>query len=38
VPGSAFGTPDWIRISYAASESLVVEGCRRVAELAAEMA
>jgi aspartate aminotransferase len=37
VPGSAFGTPDWIRISYAAEERLVVEACRRIAELAAEM-
>lgn len=37
VPGAAFGTPDWIRISYAAEERLVVEACRRIAELAAEM-
>lgn len=34
VPGSAFRTPDWVRISYAASESQVVEACRRVAKLA----
>ena len=35
VPGAAFRTPDWIRISYAAERALVVEACRRVA-LAAE--
>jgi aspartate aminotransferase len=37
VPGSAFRTPDWVRISYAAERSLVVEACRRVARLAAGM-
>lgn len=35
VPGAAFRTPDWIRISYAAEREQVVEACRRVA-LAAE--
>lgn len=34
VPGSAFRTPDWIRISYAAEMSLVLEACRRVAAAA----
>jgi aspartate aminotransferase len=34
VPGSAFRTPEWVRISYAATESQVVEACRRVARLA----
>ncbi len=34
VPGSAFRTPDWVRISYAAEKSLVVEACRRVVRLA----
>lgn len=35
VPGAAFRTPDWIRMSYAAERSQVIEACRRVA-LAAE--
>jgi aspartate aminotransferase len=30
VPGAAFRTPDWVRISYAAEMSLVLEACRRV--------
>jgi aspartate aminotransferase len=30
VPGAAFRTPDWVRISYAAEMSLVMEACRRV--------
>ena len=38
VPGSAFRTPDWVRISYAAEKSQVVEACRRVARLADSMA
>jgi aspartate aminotransferase len=33
VPGAAFQTPDWIRISYAAPMEDVVEGVRRVVEL-----
>lgn len=37
VPGSAFRTPDWVRISYAAEQSQVVEACRRVAALADAM-
>jgi aspartate aminotransferase len=31
VPGVAFGTPGWIRMSYAAPLSQVVEGARRIA-------
>lgn len=31
VPGSAFGTPDWIRASYATSESIAVDGVTRIA-------
>ena len=37
VPGSAFRTPDWARISYAAEMSQVVEACRRVAAAADAM-
>ncbi|MBX3133827.1 MAG: pyridoxal phosphate-dependent aminotransferase [Gemmatimonadaceae bacterium] len=38
VPGSAFRTPDWVRISYAADEAQVVEACRRIAATADAMA
>lgn len=31
VPGSAFGTPAWIRASYATTESVAVEGVTRIA-------
>ncbi len=31
VPGSAFLTPGWIRMSYATTEALAVEGVRRIA-------
>jgi aspartate aminotransferase len=31
VPGSAFGTPAWIRASYATTESIAVEGVTRIA-------
>lgn len=31
VPGSAFLTPDWIRMSYATTEALAVEGVTRIA-------
>lgn len=37
VPGSAFGTPAWVRLSYAAEESQVVEACRRVVTMAESM-
>jgi aspartate aminotransferase len=30
VPGSAFLTPEWVRVSYAAPEAQVVEGLRRL--------
>jgi aspartate aminotransferase len=30
VPGSAFLTPDWVRISYAAEQSQVEEAMRRL--------
>jgi aspartate aminotransferase len=33
VPGSAFLTPDWVRMSYAAPFDHVVEGARRLARL-----
>lgn len=32
VPGSAFGTPNWIRASYATTESIAVEGVTRIAK------
>ena len=38
VPGAAFRTPDWLRISYAAEMSLVTEACRRIATAASEAA
>ena len=31
VPGSAFGSPEWIRVSYAAPADQVLEGVRRIA-------
>jgi len=37
VPGSAFRTPDWVRVSYAAAESQVVEACRRIARVATDI-
>ncbi|HEX7546754.1 MAG TPA: aminotransferase class I/II-fold pyridoxal phosphate-dependent enzyme, partial [Gemmatimonadaceae bacterium] len=30
VPGSAFGTPDWVRVSYAADQAQVEEAMRRL--------
>jgi aspartate aminotransferase len=33
VPGAAFRTPGWIRLSYAASQDAVVEGVRRIVRL-----
>ena len=32
VPGTAFGTPGWVRLSYAAKESDVLEAMRRIIE------
>jgi aspartate aminotransferase len=37
VPGAAFKTPAWVRMSYAAPQADVVEGLRRVVELWREM-
>ncbi|MEY4608851.1 MAG: aspartate aminotransferase [Gemmatimonadota bacterium] len=34
VPGSAFRTPDWVRVSYAADQAQVVEACHRIARVA----
>jgi aspartate aminotransferase len=31
VPGVAFGSPEWVRISFAAATADVVEGASRVA-------
>jgi aspartate aminotransferase len=30
VPGSAFGSPEWIRVSYASPVDQVLEGMRRI--------
>lgn len=32
VPGSPFGAPGFMRLSYASSEASITEGCRRLAE------
>ena len=37
VPGAAFRTPGWVRVSYAAPEQDVVEGVTRAVELWAEL-
>lgn len=37
VPGAAFRTPGWIRLSYAAAEDAVVEGVKRIVKLRNEM-
>ena len=37
VPGAAFRTPGWIRLSYAAAQDAVVEGVKRVVSLRQEM-
>lgn len=37
VPGAAFKTPNWVRVSYAAPKADVVEGVRRAVELWREM-
>ena len=37
VSGSAFGAPDCLRLSYAASESSLVEACKRIAKACAEL-
>ena len=38
VPGVAFRTPDWVRISYAAAKPLVMDACSRIAALADRIA
>lgn len=38
VPGAAFGTPGWVRVSYAAPLADVVEGMRRIVALARQRA
>ena len=37
VPGAAFRTPDWVRLSYAAPTEDVLEGVRRITALYREM-
>jgi aspartate aminotransferase len=37
VPGAAFKTPGWIRLSYAAAQEAVVEGVKRIIKLREEM-
>lgn len=32
VPGTAFGAPGFLRLSYAADEQTITEGCRKIAE------
>jgi aspartate aminotransferase len=36
VPGSGFGAPSYIRLSYATSEGDILEGCKRIARFIAE--
>ncbi len=36
VPGEAFGTPGYVRMSYALSDDDLAEGVARIAKLAAE--
>jgi len=38
VPGAAFFTPDWVRVSYAAPREQVITGVRRLVELYASFA
>jgi aspartate aminotransferase len=38
VPGAAFLTPDWVRVSYSASRETVVEGVRRLVDTFRELA
>lgn len=38
VPGSAFGGPGYIRLSYATDDDSVVQGCARLAEAMSELA
>jgi aspartate/methionine/tyrosine aminotransferase len=38
VPGAAFLTPDWVRVSYAAPRAQVTEGFERLLGAARELA
>jgi aspartate aminotransferase len=38
VPGAAFGTPDWVRVSYAAEQAQVEEAMRRLVAAFKELA
>jgi len=38
VPGAAFGTPDWVRVSYAAEQTQVEEAMRRLVTAFRELA
>jgi aspartate aminotransferase len=38
VPGAAFGTPDWVRVSYAAEQTQVEEAMRRLVSAFRELA
>ena len=38
VPGSAFGTPDWVRVSYAAEQGQVEEAMHRLVAAFRELA
>jgi len=37
VPGAAFRTPGWVRLSYAAAQEAVVEGVKRIVRLREDM-
>jgi aspartate aminotransferase len=37
VPGTAFGAPGFLRMSYAASNEQIREGVRRIAEAVAKL-
>src|SRR6185436_18019149 len=37
VPGTAFGAPGYLRLSYATSQELIEEGVRRIAQAAATL-
>jgi len=37
VPGTAFGTPGFLRVSYAASNEMIREGLSRIGEAVAKL-
>ena len=37
VPGEAFGTPGYLRLSYATSDANITEGANRIAALLSEI-